>query len=293
MEGLLRGQSGLHKALAGSIIFHAVILSAGLFLFEAGSKRDFLAPVYTVEIVAPSGESARASTQPSIEPQATADTTEAKGPAKEEKKTEAKAEKVRIRESASVSDALKKVEERVRKKTEAASVSSKIEEIKKRQEERAVDTGKRLSELKKELGAKSAVSHQPQAGPTASSTAIEAAKGAAKSAKGPAGAGGGTATGGLKSRYPAYYSIIHDRVKDNWEYPEGFDYKKVSVIVSIKIDRSGSLLELLLEESSGNKRFDESLMNAVQKAAPFPPLPHEFEGKYLETGLRFCPGCAD
>ena len=148
----------MHKTLAGSVIFHAVIIAAGLFLFEAGSKRDFLSPVYTVEIVAPSRESARASAQPSIEAPATADTTEAKGPAKEEKKTETKAEKVRIRESASVSDALKKVEERVRKKTEAASVSSKIEEIKKRQEERAVDTGKRLSELKKELGSKSALS---------------------------------------------------------------------------------------------------------------------------------------
>ena len=283
----------MHKTIAGSIIFHAVIISAGLFLFEAGSKKDFLAPVYTVEIVAPSGANARASAPSSIEATATAETTEEKAPVKEEKKTVVKAEKVGLRESASVSVALKKVEERVRKKTEAQSLSSRIEEIKKKQEERAIDTGKRLSELKKELGSKSAVSHQPQVGPTALSTAIEAAKGAAKSAKGPAGAGGGTATGGLKSRYPAYYSIIHDRVKDNWEYPEGFDYKKVSVIVSIKIDRSGSLLELLLEESSGNKRFDESLMNAVQKAAPFPPLPHEFEGKYLETGLRFCPGCAD
>lgn len=274
------------KTLAGSIIFHAVIISAGLFLFEAGSKRDFFTPVYTVEIMAPSGISGPVST-PAEETPAATEAAPEKGPeapAKEEKRIETKAEKVRIKEGASVSEALKKVEERVRKKTEEASVSSMIEEIKKRQEERALDTGKRLSELRKELGSK-----VDKAGPAAS--VANDPKGAAKTAKVPA--SGATGGGGLKSRYPAYYSIIHDRIKDNWVYPEGFDYKKVSVIVSIKIDRGGSLLELLLEESSGNKRFDESLMSAVQKASPFPPLPHEFEGKYLETGLRFCPGCSD
>lgn len=275
------------KTLAGSIIFHAVIISAGLFLFEAGSKRDFFTPVYTVEIMAPSGISGPVSTPAEEAPPATEAAPEKgpEAPAKEEKRIETKAEKVRIKDGASVSEALKKVEERVRKKTEEASVSSKIEEIKKRQEERALDTGKRLSELRKELGSK-----VDKAGPAAS--AANDPKSAAKTAKGPA-SGATAGGGGLKSKYPAYYSIIHDRIRDNWVYPEGFDYKKVSVIVSIKIDRGGSLLELLLEESSGNKRFDESLMSAVQKASPFPPLPHEFEGKYLETGLRFCPGCSD
>lgn len=285
MEGLLRAQRGIFKTLAGSIIFHAVIISAGLFLFEAGSKRDFFTPVYTVEIIAPSSVSGPASTPEAAETPV-AEAIEEKGPAKEEKKAEAKTEKVRVKESASVSEALKKVEERVRKKTEEASVSSRIEEIKKRQEERARETGSRLSELRKELGSK-----VDKAGPAPSAND---SKSIAKSAKGPA-SGAATSTGGgnLKSRYPAYYSIIHDRIKDNWLYPEGFDYKKISVIVSIKIDRSGSLLESVLEESSGNKRFDESLMNAIQKASPFPPLPHEFEGKYLETGLRFCPGCPE
>lgn len=288
MEGLLRAQRGIFKTLAGSIIFHAVIISAGLFLFEAGSKKDFFTPVYTVEIMAPSGISGPVSTPAREAAEATEAAPEKRPepPAKEEKRIEATAEKVRIKESASVSDALKKVEERVRKKTEEATVSSRIAEIKKRQEARALDTGKRLSELRKELG-----SRADNAGPAAS--AANGPKSAARTAKGPA-SGAATAGGGdLKSRYPAYYSIIHDRIKDNWRYPEGFDYKKVSVIVSIKIDRGGSLLELLLEESSGNKRFDESLMSAVQKASPFPPLPHEFEGKYLETGLRFCPGCSE
>lgn len=277
------------KTLAGSVIFHAVIISAGLFLFEAGSKRDFFTPVYTVEIIAPSGvgaapapEAVEAPAQTEAAPEKTASP-----PAKEEKKPEAKEEKVRIKESASISEALRKVEERVRKKTEAESVTSKIEEIKKRKEAREKETGGRLSELRKELGSRA----EPKAGPAAPSAAD--AKSAVKTAKGPAGSGATTGAGSLKARYPAYYSIIHDRVQENWIYPDGFEYKKVSVIVSIKIDRSGKLLELLLEESSGNKRFDDSLMNAVQKASPFPPLPHEFEGKYLETGLRFCPGCAE
>jgi TolA protein len=95
----------------------------------------------------------------------------------------------------------------------------------------------------------------------------------------------------LQASYPAYYSAITDRVQSSWVFPEGMAGKDLSIIVSIKIGKDGGLLESWIERSSGNTLFDESLVNAVKKASPFPPLPEDFKGKYLETGLRFCPMC--
>ncbi len=107
----------------------------------------------------------------------------------------------------------------------------------------------------------------------------------------------GTRSSGLRAgefeiKHKAYFVIIRDRINENWFYPEGFNRKGVSVIVSIRIGRGGELIENRVEKTSGNRQFDLSLLHAVKKSAPFPPLPIDFEGEFLETGLRFCPECA-
>jgi outer membrane biosynthesis protein TonB len=40
---------------------------------------------------------------------------------------------------------------------------------------------------------------------------------------------------------------------------------------------------------SGNQQFDTSVMNAVKKANPLPPLPDDFRESFLEIGIRFIP----
>jgi TonB family protein len=81
-------------------------------------------------------------------------------------------------------------------------------------------------------------------------------------------------------------------VQENWSYPEAYQRAGLSMIVSLRIARTGKLISVWVEERSGNPRFDSSLVNAVKKAAPFEPLPQGFDGAWLETGLRFCPECS-
>ena len=102
---------------------------------------------------------------------------------------------------------------------------------------------------------------------------------------------GGVSAENLDVKYRAYLIQITERVQEQWEFPAELERGGISVIVSLKIGKDGKLINSWVEKSSGHTLFDESLMKAVTKAAPYPALPTGFEGDFLEVGLRFCPGC--
>ncbi|MBI5893857.1 MAG: TonB C-terminal domain-containing protein, partial [Deltaproteobacteria bacterium] len=68
--------------------------------------------------------------------------------------------------------------------------------------------------------------------------------------------------------------------------------RDLMAIISIKISRAGNLMEKWIEKPSGSAAFDNSAIRAIEKAAPFPPLPDVFKSNFMELGIRFCPyGC--
>lgn len=295
---------GMRRAVTGSLILHAFILATLLVAGWSGQKRIMQDPVF-VDLVS----TVRQGSTPVAEPMPVAAAPDARpDKAEETKKADRKAEAVRSaqkttvkipvkpgskaeqkdakmpaevskardaaqkkREAASVEEALKRVSEKVRKKDDAAAVESRIEEMRRKSESEKGALAKEISEVKKGLARRSPAAATPRekrdAGP-GRSAAIEA-------------------------RYPAYYSLIRDRVQAAWIYPEGFNANDVSIVISIKIGKSGRLIDSWVEKGSGNRSFDESLINAVRKASPFPPLPQDFNSVYLETGLRFCPLCKE
>ncbi len=179
---------------------------------------------------------------------------------------------VATKDAVALNARLKKIKERVKEKEEDSLIESRVKQFKEKEEKAAVE--RRVEDLKKGLSA------APGKG------------GEGRGAGGTEGPGGGISRGNVESRYKAYYSSIRDKVQDAWIYPEGFENKKVTIIVSVRIARSGKLLDGWVNESSENPRFDQSLLDAIRKASPFPPLPADFEGPYLETGFRFChPRC--
>lgn len=277
--------NGFGKTLAGSVILHAALLAAVALVFASGTSRVFISPVYTVDLVAQGPRPARqASPAPAAEavkeepaPQPVVPKAAAQAMPK------AQAEKVSpdaltINKKPSVDEALKKIEKKVERRKDEALVASSIDDLKKKMEADRQSRDERVSKLREEISSRAA---SPKATP--------ALKPQASTAQNPA---GGSAKADLERKYPAYYGVIRDKVQDNWIYPEGLKDDKISVIVSIKIARTGKLLDVSVEKSSGDKAFDASLLKAVKKAAPFPPLPVDLEGSFLETGLRFCPGCA-
>jgi len=61
----------------------------------------------------------------------------------------------------------------------------------------------------------------------------------------------------------------------------------LEAILIVKIMPDGNIRDIWFEERSGNSFFDESVLRAVKKANPLPPLPKGYVKPYYEVGLRF------
>jgi TolA protein len=106
---------------------------------------------------------------------------------------------------------------------------------------------------------------------------------------GPGGPGGGGAAANL--RFSRYYQALYEKIYQSWILPDYVTEKEGSreVIVVIKIQRDGKILGASFEKASGNRQLDASVMNALKKADPLPPLPDDFRESFLEIGIRFIP----
>ncbi len=116
---------------------------------------------------------------------------------------------------------------------------------------------------------------------------------------GPPGGGGGTGGGGFggggggfgAGNFPYAYYIqgIMDRVSASWftSLVDPGVSGSFQTTVLFKILRNGQIADLKVEQPSGISSLDLSALRAVQSAAPFPPLPNEYEDQYLLIHLVF------
>jgi TolA protein len=72
----------------------------------------------------------------------------------------------------------------------------------------------------------------------------------------------------------AYISKIEKRIMATWKMPPKSDGLKVTL--RYKLARNGSVSFARVEETSGNQSFDDSAVQAVRHASPFPPPPKSF-----------------
>ncbi|MCK5311926.1 MAG: TonB family protein [Desulfobacteraceae bacterium] len=91
-----------------------------------------------------------------------------------------------------------------------------------------------------------------------------------------------------------YNGILMDSIQRLWIYNERLaqlksNEEKIEVVIHIKILVSGDLGDIWIETKSGNSYLDSTAIRATKKAAPFPPLPKEFQRKFYVVGLRFSP----
>ncbi len=206
----------------------------------------------------------------------------------------------------SIEAALKGVAENVRKTQESALVAASIEGLRQKTEADSMEVSRAVEEIRKGLGETKPPTGRGTGGKASGPEGGTgqgiggAGTGGPGVAWGAGGAGGAGALNGLHSvttasgidvEFARYLGALRDRVQEKWGYPEIYQRAGLSIIVSLRIARTGHLINVWVEESSGNTRFDSSLVKAVKKAAPFEPLPPGFDGAWLETGLRFCPEC--
>ncbi len=125
------------------------------------------------------------------------------------------------------------------------------------------------------------------AGATASGRAgASGAQGGASPGSSVAAGGGAGPAGDLLSSAAgrSYYLEVSEKIRGSLRYPsraqrEGLEGR---VLVSVRIDRDGRLLEGELGESSGAKRLDRDALRTVKRAAPFGAVPDSIAGGGLE-----------
>jgi TonB family protein len=90
-----------------------------------------------------------------------------------------------------------------------------------------------------------------------------------------------------KFPFSYYLGAIERKVSDNWFSASVEHGKSLSCIVFFRLDRSGRISALGLQEGSGDSYFDRAALRAIESSAPFPPLPGAFDEPALGIHFRF------
>jgi colicin import membrane protein len=250
-----RGGIRMNGMVLVSLLFHAAILSLLFFSPSFPSPKLTFGPVYTVSLVSFSGKMT------------------------EQKSLSAAAKELMATDSARPATVLKKSIEpaqavpihslEVRKKAADPNLEKAMEEIRKKA--KAANAGSAVKQPKTTAAPEKQTGLEKQAG-QASQT-------------GPASQPG---DGELNSKMNAYYAMIWSRIKGKWALPQGILSGNVlETVIDVTILRNGAVTGMNFEKRSGNRYFDESAVKAVQKAAPFPPLPAWIGENSLAVGIRF------
>jgi protein TonB len=92
-------------------------------------------------------------------------------------------------------------------------------------------------------------------------------------------------TGGNATQLLAYKGTVRKALERTKVVPRSRGAG--TVLVRFKVGPTGQLLSSEIEESSGSKALDEAAIAAVERAAPFPPMPAEIAGEPIEMKVPY------
>lgn len=86
-----------------------------------------------------------------------------------------------------------------------------------------------------------------------------------------------------------YNAEIWHRIQKNWAFSEEMVRGRTDLeaTIIVKIMRKGEIRDIWFEKRSGNSYFDDSVLKAVKKSDPLPPLPEGYIGPFYDVGFRF------
>jgi TonB family protein len=70
-----------------------------------------------------------------------------------------------------------------------------------------------------------------------------------------------------------YPMMVENRVKGFWVIPDPLSASGLKAVVIFEIDKKGEVINLRFKQSSDNPPYDQSVIRAIRKAAPFSPPP--------------------
>ncbi len=88
----------------------------------------------------------------------------------------------------------------------------------------------------------------------------------------------------LSAGEASYVDKVGGQIHDQWRWPD-YGKQDLQAVISVKIQKDGTLSDVRFEQRSGDRFFDRSVLDAIQKASTVASPPYE-----MEIGIRFCPG---
>ncbi len=102
------------------------------------------------------------------------------------------------------------------------------------------------------------------------------------------GQGGG---GDFASRYAWYIEAVRRAVNQNWMQntidPGVRAARQAKTTLTFTINRDGSIKDIRVSVSSGNRSMDDSTQRALLSIDHFPPLPPDYSGRYVDVIFDF------
>lgn len=86
--------------------------------------------------------------------------------------------------------------------------------------------------------------------------------------------------------YPYWFTQAFNKIAGNWRNPVMYDGTLVCVVY-FQVLRSGRVIDLKVVEPSGIPAFDRACLQAIERSAPFPPLPREFRDEIIGITVPF------
>jgi TonB family protein len=94
------------------------------------------------------------------------------------------------------------------------------------------------------------------------------------------GVGPGSGSLGIQQdpEFLLYYKQVEERVKKAWSFSGG--NSDLTTAVTFSIGQDGSLSNVRITQSSRDSAFDDSVIRAVRRAAPFPAPPEKYRAQF-------------
>ncbi len=253
-----------YKWLVVSLILHFLIVGAfSIPTGKRGKRVDF--STYSVNLVADLGGGGEGSAPAAAKP--------APEPAKVEKAPPAKIPKVETKKSKPMIQPKEKEKERTltpKKKDIPQPKPTTRDEIKSLDE--------KIREMKKRT------QYLDVAGKREGGTGTGKGQGALGL---PTSSGGGSRP--LDPALQKYMLEVWEKIQDAWHVPGTAFKKNLETVVSIKIRKDGRIVDMDIEQRSGNRVYDEAVLRILRSIDLLPPIPPSLNTDYLEVGFNFHP----
>lgn len=100
-------------------------------------------------------------------------------------------------------------------------------------------------------------------------------------------AAGGISFDGGDFPYDAFIARMRNKIAAVWQVPAGSEGVERFAVVYFRVHRDGDITHVSVEQASGVFLFDQSCQRAVIQAAPFPPLPRDYDNEYVGVHFSF------